>query len=200
MLPRQLLDGLRAFTDPGFPGFYFVSDHRDPRGSSRVLCNYADGTRRKASIFELAALASGHAERPGDWDVHHVVEAQDYADIDLDGLLLTGRSSGFYRMVMPCVIIHRAEEHRLYSRLLQSRGSEKHARKGSGDLRERAVAAMARAATVQGRAELLRHAQMLIDHYGYVYEGDPVLTRIAQNLLGEACTAIRRGPLVPAAH
>lgn len=192
MLPPMLLHGLKAVQDPRLPGIYFVADHRDPRGSSRVISDYTTGTANKRAALALARLLSGRAEDPAKWEVHHVVEAQDYADVDAQGLLLQGRNSVFYRHVMPCVLIHGDEEHRLYSRLLQSKGSDKSFAKGSGDIPQRSRSAMAKASNPAERAALRRHVATLIDHYRHVYEGDAVLTRLAANLLTEALSPLGR--------
>lgn len=167
------------------PGLYTVADYRDPN-SSRWICTYADGQRHKTALFKLMSRV-GQLELPGDWDIHHIVEGHHYADIDFRGEL-----DRIYQHQLPCVFLHRREEHTLYSRLAKTSAvSEMFRGKGMPKTaadRSKAVAKDAR--DPRNRAMLRKRVEDMRSYYRGVYMGDPVLTMIADKVLDEALTKL----------
>ncbi len=167
------------------PGLYTVADHRD-QNSSRWICTYADGQRHKTALFNLMRRL-GQNEQAADWDIHHIVEGHHFADIDFRGQL-----SQMYQNQLPCVFLHRREEHTLYSRLARtSATSELFRGKGmaqTADARAKATAQEAR--DPRNRMMLRKRVEDLRSYYKGVYLGDPVLSTIANRVLDEAMTKL----------
>ncbi|GJG89730.1 hypothetical protein tb265_49110 [Gemmatimonadetes bacterium T265] len=179
MLPTRYLRGLAATPFDGAPGVFAVPHARRP-GSYRYLCSYRDGQREKPRIFTLLARY-GQPEPPAEWDLHHVVEGQHFADVDFRGALLT-----LYTDVLPCVLIHQAE-HRAYNRLLHARETDVLFRDAlPRDVAERSRATAAAWRDPKRRGELRTRVGALAALYRDAYDGDPVLQHVAQNVLDEA--------------
>lgn len=167
------------------PGLYTIADHRE-RGSTRWICTYADGQRHKAALFGLMRRL-GQNEQAADWDIHHIVEGHHYADIDFRGEL-----ERLYKNQLPCVFLHRREEHTLYTRLART-GAVSELFRGNGLPRgaaERSRAAALQARDPRNRTMLRKRVEDLRGYYKGVYMGDPVLSMIADKVLDEALTRL----------
>lgn len=167
------------------PGLYTVADHRN-RNSTRWLCTYADGQRHKTALFGLMRRL-GQNEQPAEWDIHHIVEGHHYADIDFRGEL-----ERTYQHQLPCVFLHRREEHTLYSRLART-GAVSELFRGQGLPRkavDRSKAVALEAKDPRNRAMLRKRVEDLRSYYKGVYMGDTVLSMIANNVLDEALTKL----------
>jgi len=163
------------------PGLYTVADHRN-RDSTRWICTYADGQRHKTALFALMRRM-GQNEQPSDWDIHHIVEGHHFADIDFRAEL-----DRMYQNQLPCVFIHRREEHTLYTRLART-GAVSQLFRGQGMPRtaaERSKSVANEARDPRNRTALRKRVEDLRSFYKGVYMGDPVLTTIANNVLDEA--------------
>jgi hypothetical protein len=179
MLPAKYLQGVRATPFEMFPGV-FATPHYKQANSSRFICSYADGQRYKAQLFAFFARA-GQTEARGQWDLHHIVEGQHFADIDF-----TGRLQALYKDELPVVLIQK-NEHVAYNMLLHIAATDEMFRDSlPADLVARSRAAAAAAGQPGQRADLRARVDKLIELYDGAYQGDPVLTRIARNVLNAA--------------
>lgn len=184
MVPHTYLRGLDA-DDFDIKGVYGIRHGRMP-GRWRIVCSYADGKRHKARLFGNMA-AMGQAESRKTWEWHHIVEGQHFADVDFAGRLAVA-----YAEELPCVLIAR-EEHAAYNRLLHIRETDELYRDtglpAALRLRSTAVAAAARDRT--NHPQLRQRVGELQQLYRDAYSGDPVLTTIAMNVLGDALSKLR---------
>lgn len=185
MMPRRFVQGLDA-DDVDVPGIFGVARAGAP-GSWRVLCSYDDGRRHKARIFRILE-ETGQMESRGNWDWHHVVEGQHYADIDF-----LGRLGRMYDAELPCVLIHR-DEHVAYNQLLHTRATDElHRAVGLPRAMQERAAQTAAAARDRSRHPALRtRLDELQRLYLRVYQGDRVLQTVARNVLAEAGEALHR--------
>jgi hypothetical protein len=179
MLPNKYLLGVRATQFEMFPGVFATPPHRHPT-SSRFICSYADGQRYKAQLFAFFSRA-GQTEARGQWDLHHIVEGQHFADIDF-----SGRLQALYKDGLPVVLIQK-NEHVAYNMLLHIAATDEMFRDSlPADLVLRSQAAAAAAKQPNQRGALRERVDNLIELYTLAYQGDPVLTRIALNVLNDA--------------
>jgi hypothetical protein len=184
MLPPKYLQGIRVDPFDGCPGVFAAPDHRNPR-SWRYLCSYADGNRHKVRIFALLEQ-HGQKEDAGAWELHHVVERQHFADVDFGA-----RLPELYRHALPCVLIHRTE-HGAYNRLLHIRATDEMFRdRLPRDLLERSHAAADAAGDPRQHPVLRQRVLRLKALYRDTYQGDPVLQRIAANVLDDTLQKLR---------
>jgi hypothetical protein len=184
MLPRRYLQGIAVDSFEGCPGVFAAPDYRSPH-SWRYLSSYADGKRHKVRIFALLKQ-HGQSEVQGEWDLHHVVEGQHFADVDF-----AGRLNALYRDELPCVLIHR-NEHVAYNQVLHIRETDEMFRdRLPKDLLERSQRAAAEAKDRRQHPELRIRVQRLKTLYRSAYTGDPVLQKIASNVLDEAMLQLR---------
>ena len=184
MIPRKYLATLDA-NDYDIPGIFGIP-HARKQGSWRIVCSYGDGQRYKEKLFAKLA-AAGQQETRGTWEFHHVVEGQHYADVDY-----SGRLPALYADELPCVLIAK-EEHLAYNRLLHIRETDELYR-GPGlpkDLRDRSAAAVEAARDPKNHPRLRADVEKLKRLYSDAYQGDPVLTAIARNVLHDAEAALR---------
>ena len=182
MLPSRYLLGIDWSPWAGKPGIYAVPHHR--RGW-RYLSSYRDGQRWKSAIFG-ALRRYGQAERPADWELHHVVEGQHYADIDFGGRLAIA-----YRDELPCVLIHR-QEHLAYNQLLHIKETNLMFRDAlPAEVAERSRAAAADAGNRAKRPRLRERLAKLDALYRNAYAGDGVLQRVARNVIQDAVARLR---------
>ncbi len=179
MLPSKYLQGVRATPFEMFPGIFATPHHRNPT-SSRFICSYADGQRYKAQLFAFFARA-GQTEARGQWDLHHIVEGQHFADVDF-----AGRLQAMYKDELPVVLIQK-NEHVAYNMLLHIAPTDEMFRDSlPADLVLRSQSAAAAAKQASQRAALRSRVDKLLELYDGAYATDPVLTRIAQNVLNGA--------------
>jgi hypothetical protein len=179
MLPAKYLRGVPTDPFEGCPGV-FAADHYKQAGAYRYIASYADGLRWKDRIFALLAR-QGQPETPGDWELHHVIEGQHFADIDF-----TGRLQAMYDEELPVVLLHQGE-HRAYNRLLHIKQTTELFRQVLPKDQVQRAQEAAVAATDRNRwPELRRRVDDLLRLYGAAYAGDPVLTGIARNVLNDA--------------
>jgi hypothetical protein len=179
MLPRQYLLGTGAVPFEMFPGI-FATPHHKHAASSRFICSYADGQRHKAQLFAFIARA-GQVEARRQWDLHHIVEGQHFADIDFGG-----RLQAMYQNELPVVLIQK-DEHVAYNQLLHVSATDEMFRDNlPADLLQRSQAACAAAKQPNQRAALRSRVEKLLQLYDGAYATDPVLTRIARNVLNGA--------------
>ena len=169
----------------GMPGIYATPNSRR-RGSWRYICTYRDGKRHKKAI--MAKLRQyGQPERPGDWDLHHIVEGQHFADIDFAGVIASA-----YHGELPCVLIHK-QEHVAYNRLLHIRETDELFRDSlPSDLRQRSDQAAERARDPANHGKLREQVMRLMVLYRNAYEGDAALQRIARNVFDDSLSVLRR--------
>jgi hypothetical protein len=179
------LNGVSAVQAPAMRGIYVVSHHRDP-DKSRIVGSYRDAKKHKSTIFTLMGDLLGAREDLGDWDLHHVVEAQHFADIDFRGRLHTA-----YYDELPIVLILK-DEHVTYDKLLHIKDAD---RLVSGeltpDLVERSESAAAMAADSESRPALRDRLGKLALLYQDAYSGEAVLQRIAKNVIDDALSFLR---------
>lgn len=179
----RYLQGLEIDPFEGCIGIFVAEHHRG--GGYRYLSTYADGKRHKARIFDLLKRY-GQPESRGRWDLHHVVEGQDFANIDFTGQLPT-----LYQNALPCVLIER-NEHIAYNQLLHVKETDElfRERLSPGMLQRSAqVAALAR--DRREHAKLRLQVQKLRQLYRRAYEGDHVLQKVADNVFDVALTQLR---------
>jgi hypothetical protein len=184
MLPTRYLRGVPATPFEGAPGVFAAPHSRHP-GSYRYLSSYRDGQAHKPRIFGLLARY-GQPEAREEWDLHHVVEGQHFADIDFRGQL-----AALYADQLPVVLIHKPE-HRAYNRLLHSRETDELFRDALP--REMVRRSQETAAAFRDRNrhdELRARVQELAALYRGAYDGDRVLQRVAQNVFDEALGQLR---------
>jgi hypothetical protein len=180
MLPRQYLQGTGAVPFEMFPGI-FATPHHKHAGSSRFICSYADGQRHKGALFALIARAGQPEEKRGQWDLHHIVEGQHFADIDFGG-----RLQSMYQNELPVVLIQK-DEHVAYNQLLHVSATDELFRdKLPADLLLRSQAAANAAKQLNQRAMLRTRVATMLQLYEGAYQGDPVLAQIARNVLNSA--------------
>jgi hypothetical protein len=178
MLPRKYLQGIAVDPFEDCPGVFAAQDYRSSH-SWRYLSSYADGKRHKVRIFALLKQY-GQSGVPGGWDLHHVVEGQHFADVDFSGKL-----AALYRDELPCVLIHK-NEHVAYNQVLHIRETDEMFRDQlPKDLLERSQRAAAEAKDRRKHPELRIRVQRLKDLYRNAYMGDPVLQKIASNVLDD---------------
>jgi hypothetical protein len=184
MVPGKYLRGLDA-SDDDIPGFFGVRHSRKP-GAWRFICSYTDGKRLKAQIFRKMA-ASGQHEQPKTWEWHHVVEGQHYADVDV-----SGRLSALYLDNLPCVLISK-EEHLAYNRILHIKETDELFRDFGlpKELTQRSWAAKALAADRRTHGRLRQRIIDLRQAYRHTYEGDLVLSTIAENVFDDVLAELR---------
>ena len=184
MSVKKYLLGVSVDPFEGLPGV-FAGPHHKHTGHYRYLSSYRDGQRGKARIFQLLAQ-HGQRENPREWELHHIVEGQHFADIDFGG-----RLERAYVDELPCVLIHRVE-HRAYNSLLHIRETDMLYRHTlPRELGERSTAAAAAAKTRTAHARLRRRVSDLRQLYTNAYADDRVLRRIAQNVIDDALTFLR---------
>jgi len=175
----KYLRGVQAVPFEMFPGIWAITHHRR-NDSSRLVSSYADGKSRKAELFKFLAR-TGQIEARRQWDLHHIVEGQHFADVDFGGRLQT-----MYQNELPVVLIQK-DEHVAYNMLLHVSATDEMFRDTlPADLLARSRAAMAEAARPGQRPALRARVDKLIELYEGAYMSDPVLTRIALNVLTDA--------------
>lgn len=184
MLPMKYLRGLQAVPFEMFPGIFAATDHR--RGdSSRFISSYADGKTNKAELFRLLAR-TGQIESRRQWDLHHIVEGQHFADVDFGGRLQT-----MYQNELPVVLIQK-DEHVAYNMVLHISATDEMFRDNlPADLLARSRRAVVDAAQPALRPDLRARVDQFIELYEGVYMSDPVLTQIARNVLTDAKSLLR---------
>jgi hypothetical protein len=184
MLPQKYLLGVRSVPFEMFPGMFAVTHHRDAN-SSRFISSYADGKTQKAGLFAFLAR-TGQIESRRQWDLHHIVEGQHFADIDFGG-----RLQAMYQNELPVVLIQK-DEHVAYNMLLHISATDEMFRDTlPADLLARSRAAVAAAAQPAQRPALRARVDKLIELYDGAYMSDPVLTQIARNVLTDARSLLR---------
>ena len=184
MLPTRYLLGVNAVPFEMFPGIFAVTHHRHPN-SSRFISSYADGKTNKGQLFAFLAR-TGQIESRRQWDLHHIVEGQHFADVDFQGRLQT-----MYQNELPVVLIQK-DEHVAYNMVLHISETDEMFRDTlPADLLARSRAAMAAAAQPAQHPALRERVDRLIELYDGVYMSDPVLTQIARNVLTVAKAQVR---------
>ncbi len=184
MLPTRYLRGVAIAPFEGAPGIFAAPHSRHP-GSYRYLSSYQDGQVQKPRLFALLARY-GQPEARAEWDLHHIVEGQHFADTDFRGEL-----PAVYAAQLPCVLIHKAE-HRAYNRLLHCRETDDLFRDAlPRDLAARSRATAAAYRDPQRRPELRARVRELAALYRGAYDGDAVLQRVAQNVFDDALARVR---------
>lgn len=184
MLPDKYLLGMNAMPFAGLEGVFAVVDYRS-RASSRFVACYVDGKRNKEEIFAVLEKL-GQKEAPGEWELHHVVERQHFADVDF-----SGRLEFAYENELPCVLIHR-NEHVAYNQLLHVKATDELFREAL----PRVLLQRSRAAVADARDRRKhRLLQARVDHlrtlYRHLYQGDAPLQRIADNVFLDALAQLR---------
>jgi hypothetical protein len=184
MLPMKYLLGVQSVPFDQFPGIFAVPHHRRA-DSSRFISSYVDGKMHKPELFKFLARA-GQIESRRQWDLHHIVEGQHFADVDF-----SGRLQAMYQNELPVVLIQK-DEHVAYNMLLHVSATDEMFRDTlPPDLVARSRAAVAAAAEPAQRPALRSRVDRLIELYEGAYTSDPVLTRIARNVLTEAKSLVR---------
>lgn len=183
----------------GIPGFYLVKHHLGG-DRYRVLGDYENLKSGKSQLFQfLEDLESASRDsdsgssskrlytRPEEWDFHHVVEGRHYANA-----MLSGELAEFYANRLPCVLVHGAEEHRLYSRLFAIKETKTffQGHDFAGTTSERANKTLALAKTLEGRNEIKMRVQRMSHWYNEFYEGDWVLQLVSRNVFNEVLRRI----------
>jgi hypothetical protein len=177
MLSKHYLAGVKATHFDLLRGVFVAADYRRS-DSSRFLGTYEDLTEQKNAILRLARAVSGQVEQPGQWEVHHIVEGQHFADVDF-----AGRLSVAYERELPCVLIHRGEHRDAYNRLLHLKATDELFRDSlPKDRLARSKAAQKSFATPGAHAQLAGRLGKLDRLYHWVYEGDAVLQQVATNV------------------
>ena len=167
-----------------YNGLYVARHYRDPH-SSRFICSYNDGKNHKNRLFQFFRRC-GQNEIQRDWELHHIVEGQHFADIDF-----SGRLSKMYANELPCVLIHK-EEHRAYNRLLHIKETDELYRDQlPKDMLRRSQQAAASAQDKSQQRKLQIRLKDIEHLYLDTYCGDPVLQRVAQNVINEAKELVR---------
>ena len=185
MLPKKYIKGVDYDPFEGLPGVYATPHYKQTR-SWRYVCSYSDGKRHKQRIFELLAKY-GQPEARGDWDLHHVVEGQHFADVDFGG-----RLSVMYQEELPVVLIHKPEHH-TYNQLLHiSETDELFRDQLPSALIVRSNAARAAAGDPTQREVLRQRVARLTLLYQQAYAGDFVLQRISRNVFDDALTVLQQ--------
>ncbi|WP_207431276.1 hypothetical protein [Sabulibacter ruber] len=144
----------------GIPGIYVANHHK--RGY-RYFSTYNNAVSKKHTIFSRLA-EGGMIENKGDWDWHHVVEGNHLAP-----LVPPDKFNNLYNKEWPTVLIHSKEEHKVLNSLLRSKGTLDGLNKNGGKpLRsdERTV-----------------YIRRLYHRYQDIYIGDPVLQKVAHNVI-----------------
>jgi hypothetical protein len=171
----KYLLGVTSVPFDQYPGIFAVTHHRRA-DSSRFISSYADGKTNKPELFKFLARA-GQIESRRQWDLHHIVEGQHFADVDF-----TGRLQTMYQKELPVVLIQK-DEHVAYNMLLHVSATDEMFRDTlPADLLARSRAAMAAAAQPAQRPALRARVDKLIELYDGAYMSDPVLTQIAGEL------------------
>jgi hypothetical protein len=179
MLPAAYLRGLRSDPFQGCAGVFALPHHKQP-GSWRYVSSYRDGKAHKARIFQLLAQ-HGQREEPGQWDLHHIVEGQHFADVDFSGEL-----DRVYQEELPVVLIHK-HEHIAYNQVLHIRETDELYRDVlPKDMRDRAAATHAAAGNRANHGDLRARTQRLMTLYQRAYADDNVLSTIAGNVFRQA--------------
>ena len=185
MLPSKYMNGVDHGPFEGLPGVY-ATPHYKQANSWRYICSYSDGKRHKQRIFELLAKY-GQPEARGDWDLHHVVEGQHFADVDFGG-----RLPMMYQDELPVVLIHKPEHH-AYNQLLHINETDELFRDQlpSALLVRSNTARRAAADPAQREAMRARVAKLSL-LYQQAYAGDFVLQRISRNVFDDALAVLER--------
>jgi hypothetical protein len=184
MLPMKYLRAVQAVPFEMFPGIWAVTHHRR-NDSSRFISSYADGKTNKGELFRFLAR-TGQIEARRQWDLHHIVEGQHFADVDFGGRLQT-----MYQNELPVVLIQK-DEHVAYNMLLHVSATDEMFRDTlPADLMKRSRDAMTAAAQPAQRPALRARVDKLIELYEGTYMSDPVLTQIALNVLTDARSLLR---------
>ena len=185
MLPKKYMNGVDYDPFEGLPGV-FATPHYKQTHSWRYVCSYSDGKRHKARIFELLAKY-GQPEARGDWDLHHVVEGQHFADVDFGG-----RLGVMYQEELPVVLIHKPEHH-TYNQLLHITETDELFRDQlPSALLLRSKSAQTAAMDPAQRGTLERRVQQLALLYQQAYAGDFVLQRISRNVFDDALQVLSK--------
>lgn len=160
-------------------GFYVAHHYRNPN-HSRFISSYNNGKYQKRRLFNCMRMF-GQDEIEKDWELHHIVEGQHFADIDF-----SGRLKKMYAEELPCVFIHKIE-HRAYNSLLHVKETgELYRDELPKDMLQRSHQAVVSAADKSKKRELLTRIRKLENLYLDAYSGDPIFQRIAQNVFSEA--------------
>lgn len=186
------------------PDIYFVSDYREER-ATRIVGTHKNLTGQyKRQVFQLIELFDRRATIRKAWESHHIVEGQDFADLDL-----TGSLPALYQDGLPCVLIHK-HEHDAYSFMLRDEKTRSHLftpyrpalleRFPSKTDRARHTASLGRQVlqlplgqrhTNKTAQHLLERVEGLEQIYRSVYKGDHVLYQIAMNVFEEVRSLIQ---------
>jgi hypothetical protein len=144
----------------GISGIYVTRHHI--RGW-RYFSTYKNGEAKKFLVFKKLAEA-GANEIKGDWDWHHVVEGNHLAPL----FSLTDYNNK-YNYEWPTVLMHSAEEHKILNSLFRSKGTlEGLENKGTAPL---------------PGDERRKYIHTLDQRYQDIYTGDPVLQKMAHNVI-----------------
>lgn len=154
------LFGLHWELFEGINGIYVTNHHI--RGW-RYFSTYKNGESKKQAIFQKLAQG-GMRENRGDWDWHHVVEGNHLAP-----LCMPAEYDRKYDYEWPTVLLHSAEEHKIYNRLFRSKGTLFGLEKTTG-------------ITTAGD-DRQRYVKTLYERYSDIYTGDPILQTVAGNVI-----------------
>lgn len=143
----------------GITGIYVTRHHIK---GWRYFSTYNNAESKKPLIFQKLA-AAGMKESSRDWDWHHVVEGNHLAPL-FTNLDYTRK----YKSEWPTVLIHSVEEHKILNSLFRSKGTLLGLQKTTSPL--------------QGQARR-SYLNTLLQRYHDIYLGDPVLQRIASNVI-----------------
>ena len=157
---EKYLSGIDWDTFGGIPGIYVTSHHL--RGY-RYFSNYKNGEARKQLIFQKLT-EGGVKENRSDWDWHHVVEGN-----HLRPLFTSQEYSRLYDFEWATVLMHSAEEHKVLNSLFRSKGTSDGLAKAEDE-------------PLKG-SDRATYIGTLKSRYQSIYLGDPVLQRVAQNVI-----------------
>jgi hypothetical protein len=173
MLPLEYLSYLDYDLFENLNGIFVISHYKM---GYRYISTYKDAQNHKEYIFNLLEKY-GQIEKRKDWEIHHIVEGQHYADIDFSGKL-----KKLYYDELPCVFIEK-NEHIAYSMSLHTKETDILYRDHLPlETMKRSRKAFLDAAHVNNFARLKNRLVRLENLYVNVYQNDVQLQTVAKNV------------------
>ena len=148
------------------------------------MCAYVhrNGNAKK-EICELMKRSTGS------FDFHHIVERQHLADISVNGML-----DFMYQYEIPTVMLHNVKHQLAYNAILhikETRHRYLGKESNSIGIEERQKRAIRLSHNPEGRKLLQKQIDEMMDIYGEVYHNEPVIRKIASNILNHYSDLIR---------
>ncbi|MCW3111180.1 MAG: hypothetical protein JWQ09_5686 [Segetibacter sp.] len=154
--------------------FFYLLGHEDPHSFYVTTYDKRDNGS-KESILGLMG------KKPKDFDFHHIIEKRHLADISIDGMLDINHG---YKM--PVVLLHNLEHRLAFTSILSTKETRYlYMNKETGyiSLQQKQLEAIKLYKSAEGKKLLAERVAAMKKLYSQVYETEPLLKQVANNIL-----------------